>query len=100
MPLPVLNCHSSSPLFASYALNIPFGSPAKTSPPAVDRSDDTIGCGPFHCHTWRPLAGSNARTLPDCSCDFTSTSPPQYGSDSWNLFGISLNVPQTSIVGT
>src|ERR1041385_4641027 len=107
MPLPVWNCQITVPDLASYALKLPFGSPANTRSPAVVRIDETIGCCPRHDHTSRPVAASNAFTCPhwplfgrpSTSFPLTIASPPQYGSDSLKRLGISLNVPHASTTG-
>ena len=65
-PLPHWNCHSSSPVRASSALNSPDGSPANTRSPAVASTDAHIGSSLRQRHFSSPLA-SNALMDPAMS---------------------------------
>src|SRR6188472_4494153 len=57
-PLPHENCHSSSPLLASHALNSPVGSPPKTRSPPVASSDEHMHIWAVQRHRSWPVRGS------------------------------------------
>src|SRR5215218_5825591 len=57
-PLPHWNCHSSSPLLASHALNSPVGSPPNTRSPPVVSSDEHMHRSLVQRHRSWPVRGS------------------------------------------
>src|SRR5436309_5846054 len=100
MPLPVWNRHSSAPVVAFQASMWPSGSPAKTTLPAVARTEPAIGYGLSHDHASRPAATSNAFSDPVCGWLPVSTSPPHHGSPSRKSAGPLLYVARLCMTGT
>src|SRR5215218_10539633 len=78
-PLPHWNCHSSSPLLASQALNSPVGSPPNTRSPPVASSDEHMHSWPVQRQRSWAVRGSYALTYPLWSSPSTATPAPQYG---------------------
>src|SRR5690349_6283368 len=64
MPEPVLNFHSSLPVFASNALRKPSGVPVKTRLPSVESTPPQSTPGLWYSQTILPVAGSTALSAP------------------------------------
>ena len=76
-PAPHWNDHKTLPVLASYALNRPLPSPAKTRSPAVALMPPIIGWSVFACQAIFPVLMSTAVTLPDCgSVGMVLKAPP------------------------
>src|SRR5262245_29756256 len=89
-PAPHWKLHRSFPVFESSALNRPFPSPKKKSPPPVASPPPINGCWVSYFHATLPLSTFTAATRPHCfSLGITLNAPPSQSFEPPGYFAVS-----------